>query len=331
MLTKEALLVIFVKLVDRIPLASEAEQRRRGRPQEYTDRLIVKALVIMVIRRLYSAYSLLAFLEQESEVTCALRLLLVEKGRMPSRRTWERRLGALPASLPGLIACLGQHLVHLLRPWGPEGAPDGHAAAIDSTPLRAQGGVWHKKDREAGIVPHSSIDTQAHWSKSGYHGWWYGWKLHLVCTASALWIPLAARLTPANVADNEMAPALIRELPADVRYILGDTHYNEPDVRRACEQENRFLIATKRGSYPHADGGAPVRQLFHRLRSKAIEPFNGLFKNLFEWRGQVPVKGLRRTQLIVLGAIVVYQLVLLYQFEHNLPVGRNIKPLLKAA
>src|SRR5690242_3533334 len=116
MVAKEPLLVIFIKLVDRIPLPQAATRRRRGRPATYTDRLMVKALVIMVIRRLYSAYSLLAFLEQESELTDALRLLLMEGGRMPSRRTWERRLGTLPASLPSLIACLGQHLVILLNP-----------------------------------------------------------------------------------------------------------------------------------------------------------------------------------------------------------------------
>ena len=39
----------------------------------------MKALVIMVIRRLYSAYSLLAFLEQESELTAALRLVGTER------------------------------------------------------------------------------------------------------------------------------------------------------------------------------------------------------------------------------------------------------------
>ena len=76
MLTKEPHLVIFVKMIDRIPMPREGEQRRRGRPKEYTDRLIVKALVIMVIRRLYSAYSLFAFLEQQSELTKVLRLLL---------------------------------------------------------------------------------------------------------------------------------------------------------------------------------------------------------------------------------------------------------------
>jgi hypothetical protein len=327
MVPGEALLVTLVKMMDRIPLPAARATRGRGHPKEYTDRLMLKAMVVMIVRRLYSAYSLLAFLEQESELTIALRLLLREQGRFPSRRTWERRLAALPQTLPSLIACLGAYLVAQIKPWG----KDGRAATIDSTALRAKGGVWHQKDRAAGMVPHSTIDTEAHWGKSGYHGWWYGWKLHLVCTATALWIPLAARLTPANVADNVMAPDLIHDLPAEVRYILGDTIYNEPDVRRACEEEGRFLIATARGAYPHTDAGAPVRQLFHRLRSQSIEPFNNLFKNVFEWGGQVPVQGLHRVQLFVLGAILLYQVVLLYQFEHDLPLGKRIKPLLRAA
>jgi len=327
MVARKPLLVILVLLVNRIPMPAEPAKRGRGRPKTYSDRLMVKALLIMVIRRLYTAYSLLAFLGQDTELTNQLRGLLVENGRFPTRRTWERRLAVLPETLPGLIGCLGRHLVALIQPW----ASCGRAAAVDSTPLRAKGGVWHQKDREAGIVPHSSIDTEAHWSKSGYHGWWYGWKLHLVCTVAAVWIPLAARLTPANEADNLVAPALIEELPPNVRYLLGDTHYNDPVLRMQCERSNRYLVASRRGAYPHSDIGAKVRQVFHALRSKAIEPFNGLFKNLFEWGGQVPVKGLKRTQLIVLGAILVYQVVLLYQFDHNLPLGKDVKPLLRAA
>ena len=327
MIAKRPLLVIFVLLIDRLPLPTAPGKRGRGRPVIYTDRLLLKALVIMIIRRLYTAYSLLAFLRQESELTEQLRALLSEQGRFPSRRTWERRLAALPDHLPGLISHLGQHLVTLLLPWGEQNG----AAAIDSTPLRAKGGVWHQKDRAAGVVPHSTIDTEAHWSKSGYHGWWYGWKLHLACAAATLWIPLAARLTPANVADNTIAPLLVADLPAVVRYILGDTHYNDPDLRLCCERDERWLIATQKGAHPHQDDGVMVRQLFHRLRSQAIEPFNGLFKNIFEWSGQVPVKGLRRTQLFVLGAVFLYQLILLYQFEAGLPLGQEIKPLLRAA
>jgi hypothetical protein len=290
--------------------------------------LIVKALVIMIIRRLYTAYSLLAFLDQETILTHELRALLSdEKGRFPCRRTWERRLNALPDDLSGMIGALGRHLVCLIQPW----AERGRAVALDSTALRANGGVWHKKHREKGIVPHTSIDTDAHWSKSGHHGWWYGWKLHLACTVAAVWIPLAARLTAANVHDSVPAPALIRQLPLEVRYVLGDNHYHVPELRKQCEHHDRWLVASGRGPYPRKDPGAQVRKIFHKLRHQAIEPFNGLFKNVFEWRGQVPVKGLKRTQVIVLGAVLLYQVVLLYQYEHDMPLGKGIKPLLRAA
>src|SRR5205085_11286112 len=139
--------------------------RGRGRPTFYNDRFFLKALVIMIVKHLHTPYELLTVLQQDTPEMAALRPLLTQDGRYPSRRTWERRLAALPDRLPAPIRCLGCHLVHLIQPW----AAYGRAVAADSTLLHARGGVWHKKDREAGVVPHSSIDTQAHWSKSGWH------------------------------------------------------------------------------------------------------------------------------------------------------------------
>jgi hypothetical protein len=218
-------------------------------------------------------------------------------------------------------------LVVLLAPW-PDG---GAAAAIDSTVLRARGGVWHKKDREAGVVPHTSIDTEAHWTKSGWHGWVYGWKLHLVTTVAAVWIPLAAELTPANVADNEQAPTLLRELPVEVRYVLGDTSYNDPALRTLCAAGDRELVANYRGAYPHTDGGVEVRRIFHQLRSRAIENLNGQFKGIFDCGGQVPTRGLINTQRFILGAVLVYQLSLWYRFEAGQDLRTGLKAFLKAA
>ena len=327
MINGGSILVSLVCLVDHLPFPPSPVRRQRGRPQTYSDRLLMKALVVMIIRRLHTAWALLAFLHQEDPVVQQLRALLTEEGRFPTRRTWERRLAALPASLPGLIGRLGRQLVTVLTPW----AQQGHGAACDSTAVRAHGGVWHKKDREAGSVPHTSIDTEAHWSKSGWHGWWYGWKLHLAVSIGNLWIPLAAEFTAANVADSEVAPLLLTQLPAEVRYVLGDQHYNTPDLRLECARHNRELVATRRGPYPHTDGGVEVRRVFHQLRSHTIEPFNGLFKNIFEWGGHMPVKGLRRCQLLALGAILLYQLVLLSQHQHHQSVGVGIKALLRAA
>ena len=167
MLTQGSILVSLLWLVEQIPTPPPPVKRPRGRQECYSDKLFVKALIVMIIRRLYTAYALLSFLEQADPVAQQIRPLLTEHGRFPTRRTWERRFEKLPARLPALIGCLGRHLVTLLRPW----ATQGHAAAVDSTPLRANGGVWHKKHRLAGEVPHTSIDTEAAWSKSGYHGW----------------------------------------------------------------------------------------------------------------------------------------------------------------
>src|SRR5436305_13493135 len=247
MVPERSLLVCLVQLIDRIPLPPQPA--RRGHPTVYSDRLFLKALVIMIVRHLPTVHALLAVLDQPTPEMQALRVLLQQQGRYPSRRTWERRLQAIPATLPAQIGCVGRYLVALLDPW----QQDGRAAAIDSTPLRARGGVWHQKDRKAGIVPHSSIDTEAHWTKSGWHGWVYGWKLHLITTVAAVWIPLAAELTPANTADNEAAEQLLRELPAEVRFVLGDQQYNAPNIRARCEPRGCIVVASRYGRYPHTD------------------------------------------------------------------------------
>jgi Transposase DDE domain len=325
MVPEPSILVALVRLIDQLP--PPPRRRGRGRPAVYSDRLFLKALVIMVVKRLPTVHLLLAVLDQPTAEMHQLRALLTEHGRYPTRRTWERRLRALPATLPAQIGCLGRALVERLGPW-PEGST---LAALDSTVLRALGGVWHQKDREAGVVPHTSIDTEAHWTKSGWHGWVYGWKLHLVVTVAAVWLPLAAEVTPANVADNEAAPRLLPELPPALRWLLGDTSYDDAALRDQCAATGRVLVTTKRGAYPHTDDGVEVRRVFHQLRSHAIENFNAQFKAIFDTRSAVPTRGLMPTRRYVLGAVVVYQLTLLYRFQQHADLRVGLKPFLKAA
>ena len=328
MVAQECLLVILVQLVCLIPMPAPPAKRSRGRPQVYPDRLFLQALVIMMVKRLHKANEFLAVLaEPTPEMSCLRALLTDQTGRFPTRRTWERRLATIPATLPAQIGCLGRYLVALIDPW----AACARAAAIDSTVLRAAGGVWHKKDREAGVVPHSSIDTEAHWTKSGWHGWVYGWKLHLVSTAAAVWIPLAAELTPANEADNEIALVLVPELPVELRFLLGDQHYNDPELAELCAQTNCLVITPKGGPYPHTDAGVEVRRILHKTRSITIENFNEQFKGIFEAHGQVPTKGLVATQRFALGAIFLYQLALLYRFQHDLDLRVGLKAFIRAA
>src|SRR5918998_744804 len=143
--------------------------------------------------------------------------------------------------------------------------------------------------------------------------------------------PRPAELPRPNTADNEPAPRLLDALPLDARFVLGDTHYNDPAVRDHCSGAGRLLVATRRGSYPHTDAGVEVRRVFHQLRSLAIENFNGQFKGIFDVHGSVPTRGLMRTQRFALGAVLVYQLSLLYRFEHQQDLRVGLKAFLKAA
>jgi len=325
MIPQESMLVLLVKMIDLIPVPP-GQPAKPGRPVTYPEKLFLKALVIMIVKHLHKVHELLSILNEPTFEMHQLRNLLTENGRYPSRRTWERRLKGLPASLPAQIGCFGRYLVELIAPW----ATCGRAVAVDSTLLRSNGGVWHKKDREKGEVPHTSIDTEAHWTKSGWHGWVYGWKLHIACVVASVWIPLSAQLTPANEADNEWAPALIYELPAETRFILGDLHYNAPNVHEVCAQTGRLLVTTQYGPYPHTDPGVEIRRIFHKLRSLAIENFNEHFKGIFDGHGQVPTKGLLNTQRFALGAIFVYQLAVLYRFQHSLNLNIGLKAFIKA-
>ena len=74
----------------------------------YTDRLFLKALVVMIVRRLHTVTELLSVLAQPTPEIRLLRVLLSERGKFPSRRTFERRLKTLPETLPAQIGC----------PWG---------------------------------------------------------------------------------------------------------------------------------------------------------------------------------------------------------------------
>jgi hypothetical protein len=124
---------------------------------------------------------------------------------------------------------------------------------------------------------------------------------------------------------------LLPELPAEVRYVLGDQHYHDPTIREACAQAGREVGARRRGPYPHTDGGVGVRWVFRALRSHAIENLNEQFQGIFDAHGQVPTKRLVNTRRFALGAVFVYQLTLWYRYKHGLDLWVGLKPFLKAA
>lgn len=94
----------------------------------------------------------------------------------PDRKTIRRRFLALPGVIQQLMPELAQQCQRLNY------HTFGHACSfVDKSVFRALGGLWHKKHMLLKVVPHPSIDTEASWAKSEYHGWRFGYGLHLIC------------------------------------------------------------------------------------------------------------------------------------------------------
>jgi hypothetical protein len=63
MLTHGSILVSLLWLVEQIPTPPPPVKRPRGRQEFYSDTLFVKALIVMIIRRLYTVLSQSCFFE----------------------------------------------------------------------------------------------------------------------------------------------------------------------------------------------------------------------------------------------------------------------------
>jgi hypothetical protein len=115
-------------------------------------------------------------------------------GRVPHRRTLERRLHATWPEAEAQVQALGPQLLGEGE-LGPDEPP---ASAIDGRMYQAQGPRWHKRDREQGRVPARlrNVDTESAWSKSGYRGWVQGYRLVLQGLVFPAPVPLFACWCP---------------------------------------------------------------------------------------------------------------------------------------
>src|SRR4051794_35161101 len=86
MVPHDTILVALIRLIDLVP-EPPTPPPGRGRPRLDPERLCLKALVVMLVRRLPSVHLFLAVLEQPTPEMRHLRTLLAPDGRWPVRRT----------------------------------------------------------------------------------------------------------------------------------------------------------------------------------------------------------------------------------------------------
>ena len=236
--------------------------------------------------------------------------------RVPSRRTFDRRLVTISKDIKNRVTTMGKLFVH-------EKIIDPSILSTDSTLIKAKGHVWHKSSMTEGVVPRSGIDTDAMWGFSHTKGWIFGYKLHLISTTGSIIVPLAADFTTANIPDNQIYSTVTCSLPVTITretyYMSADPGYDDHELYDlSTELGFRLVCPVQRYKSTSADRiklikfyKSKVGQAIYSLRSTSIEPLIGHIKSAFRI-DPLPVRGHDRACAIVLLSVLLYQILVYY-------------------
>jgi hypothetical protein len=237
--------------------------------------------------------------------------------QIPDRRTFDRRLKTISIDIKERIAIMTSLFVY-------EKMIDPYIVAIDSTLLKAKGHVWHKSSMNNGIVPRSGIDTDARWGFSHTKGWIFGYKLHMISSTGSVIVPLAADFTTANVYDNQMYNTMTSSslLPKEIGYMIGDLGYDDHSLYELSTKRGFELVCpVQRYEHTHTDRlelihfyESELGQVIYSWRSKSIEPLIEHLKDVFRL-DSLPVRGYRDAAGIVILSVLLYQILVYYNYK----------------
>ena len=172
---------------------ADTQDAKAGRPFMYGEESFVVFFVIMQYRRIFAFKSQWRWLNNHPE---SLRML--GWTRAPHRTTISRRYKAFYEVIEEFMLFISQYVCGLAPQF------DQTHLVEDKSLFRARGPVWHQKHRREGYIPDRlrSLDTDATWSRSAYHGWVYGYAVHATCTEDAF--PVMVCVETASVSESDV-------------------------------------------------------------------------------------------------------------------------------
>lgn len=298
-----------------------------GHPYEYQQKSMIVFFMWMQFKRIYEFKAQWRWLKQHEE---SLRVLNWQQ--VPDRTTLSRRYKKLYAVLEMFVVYLAQtsedlaeelELSHLYE---------------DKSLFKAQGPVWHQSDRQMGRIPEKlrHLDTDASWSKSGYHGWVYGYGLQLTCNHKGF--PVMMRIETASYSEkkalDDKETILLEHLKPDT--FCGDDAYTQAMRIRRWAQQNVILLAPAlrwtKGRYAQAYRRfIKETDMASRLRARkiVIEPVFDLIGKLLGLTGkqkQLAIQCLRNVRTCLGLAVLSLQIAMIANSIWGLPF-RNISNL----
>ena len=298
-------------LFDRF-IQSQSARVHRGHPFVYQHQRLIVFFTLMHFRQIFHFKTQHRWLTQHLDYRQVLGLATV-----PHRTTLSRRYKALYPILQDFVAFLAQYAEDL------DPAFNSRELYEDKSLFKAQGPVWHQSDRQAGRIPPGlhHLDTDATWSKSAYHGWVYGYGMHLSDNRAGF--PKLVQIETASVGESPVLqakePHLVHALTAHT--LTTDNAYTQARRIRRWAQAGVVLLTPAlrwvKGRYAtayHRFIGAPPQAELLRSRRTAIEPVFDLVAQLIgatDNHKQLPLQGLANVRTCLALATLTLQVAMI--------------------
>ena len=299
----------------------------RGRPYTYQDQVLIVFFTMMLIRRITAFKAQHRWLRRHP-----IEALGLGFEHIPHRTTLSRRFKQLYETLQAFTAFVGWW-AEMLSPAFQNGV-----LVEDASLFKALGPVWHQSDRKANRIPEKlrNLDTNASWGKSGYHGWVYGYCLHLTC--NRIGFPKLAQVETATTDESHILEQKTETIfHLNPRALVADNAYhNAMRVRRWAKVGVLLLTPAatwKNGRYAQAYHRLLNKQPFRKwlaCRKTAIEPVFDLFAKVLGTSNnqkQLPVQGLANVQTFLSLGVLSVQIAMIVNNIWQLP-PRQISNLL---
>lgn len=300
---------------------AQTQGPKRGRPFTYSEKMFIVFFMLMQFRRIYQFKTQWRWLKAHPEI-----LSLLGWQRVPHRKTISTRYKQLYDTLQQFMKFLVPVAGELDEAFRTEHLVE------DKSLFKAKGPVWHQSDRKAGRIPDGlhNLDTQASWSRSGYHGWVYGYGMHLTCNDAAF--PVMVQVETASVSESEVieqkAPVILEELqPAT---LSADNSYTQAMRIRNWAKQGVALLTPAyqwvKGRYAQAyhrfiEQTENQEQL--RLRKTTVEPLFDLVAKVLGTDGlqkQLPIQGLRNVRTCLALATLSIMIAMMMNSIWGLPL-----------
>ena len=244
---------------------------------------------------------------------------------VPHRTTISRQFKKLGDIVGDFVAFVGGQVADL-----DEAFANNHLAE-DKSLFKADGPVWHQSDRQEGRIPPKlrRLDTDATWDKSGYHGWVYGYGVHL--TSNQAGFPKLLEVETAAYSEKQALAAkentLLDHLQPDT--LTGDDGYTKALRIRRWAQRGVVLLTPAlrwfKGRYArayHAYIQQPDNAALLRTRQTAIEPFFDLLAQVVgatDNHKQLPLQRLVNVRTCLALGVLTIQIAMIANNIWNLP------------